>query len=76
MGSACIVSAEDIIAWNCTYLILFFAGVRPLPIFVIALVAVGGAFLVVAMVITVVVIKKKYSNVKQRKRAYSVANGE
>lgn len=44
--------------------------------FGIALVAVGGAFLIVVMVIVIVVFKKTCSNMNQRKRAYSVAGGE
>ena len=53
------------------------AAARPvLPLHAIALVAVGGACLLVALVIIILVIVKKYSSVKQRQRAYSVAEGQ
>lgn len=47
----------------------------PLPVHGIALVAAGGSFLVVTIVIVTAVIWKKYSTVKRKKRAYSVAGG-
>ncbi len=48
----------------------------PLPIYAVVLVAVGGILTLAAVVITIMALAKKRSSIKQRSRAYSVAEGE